>query len=100
MLDARVLGKRVDRRAARPAPTSGVAEVDQPTATTTSGGNENEPHIATVGEIVVDAFDRSSAQQIWRATSRAEIDPQRIEEPALQASVARMMAPFPARTAQ
>jgi hypothetical protein len=78
--------------------SSGTAREDKPHPTTTSGGNENEVHLITVGEISVDAFDRSTTQQVWHGTTRAEIDPQRINEPALQAAVQQMLAPFPARS--
>jgi hypothetical protein len=76
--------------------SSGTAKVDKPEPTTTSGGNENDTHPVTLGEIVVDAFDRSTGQQVWHGTARAEIDPQKIDEPKLQAAVQQMFAPFPA----
>jgi hypothetical protein len=76
--------------------SSGTAKVDKPEPTTTSGGNENEPHVVTAGELIVDAFDRSTGQQVWHGTARAEVDPQKIDEPKLQAAVQQMFAPFPA----
>jgi hypothetical protein len=78
--------------------SSGTVGEDKPEPITTSGGNENEPQRITVGEVVVDAFDRGTGQQVWHGTARAEIDPQRINGPALQAAVQRMLTPFPTRS--
>jgi hypothetical protein len=78
--------------------SSGIAKQEKAQPTTTSGANENDPQTVTAGEIVVDAFDRSTSQQVWHGTARAEIDPQRINEPALQAAVQQMLARFPARS--
>jgi hypothetical protein len=58
------------------------------------------PQSITTGEVVVDAFDRSTAQQVWHGTARAEIDPQRIDEPGLRAAVHELLAPFPERSVQ
>jgi hypothetical protein len=80
--------------------SSGTAREDKAQPTTTSGGNENQPQSITAGEVVVDAFDRSTAQQVWHGTARAEIDPERINEPALEAALQQMLAPFPTRSVQ
>ena len=80
--------------------STGTAKADKAEPTTTSGGNENQPQSITEGEVVVDAFDRSTAQQVWHGSARAEIDPQKINEPTLQAAMQQMLAPFPARSAQ
>jgi hypothetical protein len=80
--------------------SSGTAREDKAEPVDTSGGTENEPHPITVGEVAVDAFDRRTGQQVWHGTAQAEIDPQRINGPALQATVQRMLTPFPGRTVQ
>jgi len=80
--------------------SSGTAKEDKAQPTTTSGGNENQPQSITAGAIVVDAFDRSTSQQVWHGIAQAEIDPQRINASALQVAVHQMLAPFPARSAQ
>jgi hypothetical protein len=80
--------------------SSGSAREDKAQPTTTSGGNENQPKSITVGEVVVDAFDRSTAQQVWHGTAMAEIDPEKINGPALQAALQQLLAPFPARGVQ
>jgi|HubBroStandDraft_4_1064222.scaffolds.fasta_scaffold203513_3 hypothetical protein len=69
-------------------------------STVMSGSDEDRLQSVTTGEIVVDAFDRSTARQVWHGTARAEIDPRRIDEPELQAAVHQLLAPFPARTVQ
>jgi hypothetical protein len=78
--------------------STGTAKEDKAHPTTTSGGSENEPQSVVGGEIVVDAFDRSTSQQVWHGIARAEIDPQRINEPALQQAMQQMLAPFPTRS--
>jgi hypothetical protein len=80
--------------------SSGTASGERPEPVTTSGGTENDPQLITLGEVVIDAFDRATGQQVWRGTAQAEVDPQRINEPALQATVQRMLTPFPRRTVE
>jgi hypothetical protein len=80
--------------------SSGTVSGDKPEPITTSGGTENEPQRITVGEVVVDAFDRGTGQQVWHGTAQAEIDPARINGPALEAAVQRMLTPFPTRSSQ
>jgi hypothetical protein len=80
--------------------SSGTVSGDKTEPVTTSGGTENDPQRITVGEVVVDAFDRGTGQQVWHGTAQAEINPQRINEAALQATVQRMLAPFPTRSSQ
>jgi hypothetical protein len=75
---------------------AGSARVDKPQPTTT-GGTENDLQSITAGEVVVDVFDGGTSQQVWHATAKAEIDPERINEPGLEAAVQRMLTPFPAR---
>jgi hypothetical protein len=50
-----------------------------------------------MGEMVVDAFDGSTAQQVWHGTAQAEIDPHGINERAIGAALQQMLARFPAR---
>jgi hypothetical protein len=78
--------------------STGTAKEDRSQPTTTSGGSENEPQSIVGGEVVVDAFNRSTSQQVWHGIARAEIDPQRINEPVLQAAMQQMLAPFPPRS--
>jgi hypothetical protein len=79
--------------------SSGTAKADKVEPTTTGGGTENEPQSVTSGEIVVDAFDGSTSQQVWHGTAQAIVDPQRINQEALGAAVQRMLATIPARGA-
>jgi hypothetical protein len=60
--------------------------------------DQNRPHAITTGEIVIDAFDRSTSQQVWHGTAQAEVDPQRVSEPGLEAAVQQLLARFPARS--
>jgi hypothetical protein len=78
--------------------SSGAAT--QYTSTVMSGSDEDRLQSVTTGEVMVDAFDRSTAQQVWHGTARAEVDPRRINEPELQAAVHQLLAPFPARSVQ
>jgi uncharacterized protein DUF4136 len=78
--------------------SSGAAS--QYESTVMGGRDEDRLQSVTIGELVIDAFDRSTAQQVWHGTARAEIDPQRIDEPALRRAVHQLLAPFPARTVQ
>jgi Domain of unknown function (DUF4136) len=80
--------------------SSGTVREDIADPITTSGGTENESEMITEDEIVVDAFDGATAQQVWHGTAQAEADPQRINEPALQEDVRRILAPFPRRTVE
>jgi hypothetical protein len=80
--------------------SSGTATGEKPEPITTSGGTENDPQLIAVGEVVVDAFNRETGQQVWHGTAQAQIDPQRINGPALQATVQRMLTPFPRRTVE
>jgi uncharacterized protein DUF4136 len=49
-------------------------------------------------EIVVDAFDTSTDAQVWHGTAESKVNPEKIDDPLLQASVERLLAPFPARS--
>jgi hypothetical protein len=80
--------------------SSGTAKADKVEPTTTGGGTENEPQSVTSGEIVVDAFDGSTAQQVWHGTAQAVVDPQRINQAQLAAAVQKMLATIPARGAE
>jgi hypothetical protein len=78
--------------------SSGAAT--QYTSSVMSGSDEDRLQSVTTGEVVVDAFDRSTAQQVWHGTARAEIDPQRVSERQLQDAVHQLLAAFPARSVQ
>jgi hypothetical protein len=56
-----------------------------------------EPDSFIMGEMVVDAFDGSTARQVWHGTAQAEIDPHGINDRAIGAAVRQMLAAFPAR---
>jgi hypothetical protein len=79
--------------------SSGTLEVD---ATQTYDGmatGENDSFI--LSEMVVDAFDGSTAQQVWHATAEVEINPHGINKPAIGGigtAVGQMLAPFPVRS--
>ncbi len=76
--------------------SSGTLEVDA--THTYDGMSTGENDSLVLGEMVVDAFDGSTAQQVWHGTAQAEIDPQRINERAIGAAIQQMLAPFPARS--
>jgi hypothetical protein len=77
--------------------SSGTVKEDKPlTAAGGAYGSENES--VTSGEIVVDAFDGSTAQQVWHGTAQAEIDPARINELAIRSAVEQMLVRFPVRS--
>jgi hypothetical protein len=75
--------------------SSGTAKELKKQPATTYGANADDPPWITAGEIVVDAFDRSTGQQVWHGTAEAEVDPQEINGPQLEAAVQQMLAPFP-----
>ena len=51
------------------------------------------------GSLVIDAFDGGGGHEIWHGASRANIDPDRIDDPLLQRSVRELLSSFPkART--
>jgi hypothetical protein len=50
-------------------------------------------------KIVVDAFDTSTDAQVWHGTAVSKVNPEKIDDQLLQASVQRLLAPFPARSA-
>ena len=52
------------------------------------------------GEIVIDAFDASSAGHVWHGTGETEVDPKRINDQLLQVGVERVLASFPARSSE
>ena len=49
--------------------------------------------------LVIDAFDATNGVRVWHGSSRAEIDPHRINEALLQTSVRELLASFPAAEA-
>lgn len=53
---------------------------------------------AVVGAIVIDAFDASSAAQVWHGIAETEVDSERIDDQLLQTGVQRVLASFPARS--
>jgi uncharacterized protein DUF4136 len=58
------------------------------------------PHAVEKGAIVIDAFDTSSAAQVWHGSAEAEVDPKRINSQLLEASVQRVLASFPTRRSE
>src|SRR5580704_5849248 len=77
--------------------SSGTVKEDRP-LTAAGGAYGSEKESVTSGEIVVDAFDGSTAQQVWHGTAQAEIDPARINELAIRSAVEQMLVRFPARS--
>jgi hypothetical protein len=75
--------------------SSGTLKVD--TTGTYDGMATGENDSLTLGEMIVDAFDGSTAQQVWHGTAQAEIDPHGINERAIGTAIRQMLAPFPAR---
>ena len=47
------------------------------------------------GSLVIDAFDGSAGHKIWHGASRANINPDRIDDPLLQRSVRELLSSFP-----
>jgi hypothetical protein len=57
-----------------------------------------EPHFdyeEVDGALVIDALDGSSGARVWHGSSRAQIDPARIDQALLQRSVSALFASFP-----
>jgi hypothetical protein len=48
--------------------------------------------------LVIDAFDDSSAAQVWHGVGETEIDPKEINDQLLQTGVRSVLASFPARS--
>jgi hypothetical protein len=48
------------------------------------------------GSLVIDAFDGAKAKKVWHGASRANIDPDRIDDQRLQRSVEELISSFPA----
>ena len=61
-------------------------------------GQEALSETVEKGAIVIDAFDASSAAQVWHGTGETEADPEKINDQLLQAGVQRVLASFPARS--
>jgi Domain of unknown function (DUF4136) len=61
-----------------------------------------EPLAETVekGAIVIDAFDASSAAQVWHGVAETEVDREKINDQLLQTGVQRVLASFPARSSE
>jgi hypothetical protein len=61
-----------------------------------------EPSTETVekGAIVIDAFDASSAAQVWHGVGETEVDREKINDQLLQTGVQSVLASFPARTSE
>jgi hypothetical protein len=51
------------------------------------------------GSLVVDAFDATTDGKVWHGASRAQVDPNHINEAELQRSVTALLASFPVRHA-
>ena len=83
--------------------SSGTFKEDEPLTAAGAYGTGNVDYRVrnegsfTSGEIVVDAFDGSTAQQVWHGTAQADIDPHRINEAAIESLVDQMLMHFPAR---
>jgi hypothetical protein len=77
--------------------SSGMVEEDKllPGGAGAYGGGKES---VTSGEIGIDAFDGSTAQQVWHGTAQAEIDPERINELAIRSAVDQVLVAFPARS--
>lgn len=75
--------------------SSGSTSVGRPAEPGASG---RAPKPIIMGEIVVDAFDTSTAQQIWHATAEADIGTDGINEALLETSVRQMLDAFPPRS--
>jgi hypothetical protein len=77
---------------------SGYAPVVASGGTQQGGGQEFSTRVEK-NELVVDAFDTSSDVQVWHGTADSNVSPEKIDDQSLQASVQRLLAPFPARSA-
>jgi uncharacterized protein DUF4136 len=57
-----------------------------------------EPHFVydvVEGSLVIDAFDATNGVRVWHGSSRAEIDPDRVDPALLRTSVAELLGSFP-----
>jgi hypothetical protein len=73
-----------------------------------SAGKENRTAFSTigyevvdesdyiVGKLTLDAFDSKTRQAVWHGQATKRIDPDKINQPAVDAAVTSMMAKFPA----
>lgn len=60
------------------------------------GGEEPLFEMPEKSAIVIDAFDASSAAQVWHGTGQAEVDPDKNDDPLLETRIRRVLASFPA----
>jgi len=58
----------------------------------------SSPNAVTTGAIVLDVFDSSTAQQVWRGTAEAKIDPVRINDAMVVEAVRKLLERFPTRS--
>lgn len=59
--------------------------------------DENEDFVE--GSLVIDAFDAATNNKVWHGASRANIDPDRIDDQRLKRSVQELLSSFPAAKA-
>ena len=52
------------------------------------------------GSLVIDAFDGGTSGRVWHGASRAQVDPNHINDAELKRSVDALLASFPARDAR
>jgi hypothetical protein len=55
---------------------------------------------AETGAIVINAFDASSAAQVWHGVGETEVDRKKIDDHLLQTGVESVLASFPARSSE
>jgi hypothetical protein len=62
-----------------------------------------EPHFdydVVEGSLVIDAFDATTGVRVWHGSSRAEVNPDRVDAALLQTSVTELLASFPSARAR
>jgi hypothetical protein len=50
------------------------------------------------GAVVIDAFDSATGVRVWHGASRAQIDPDHVDDGLLRRSIGKLLAAFPAAT--
>ena len=63
-------------------------------------GEETSTETVEKGAIVINAFDASSAAQVWHGVGETKVDREKINDQLLQTGVQSVLASFPARSSE
>jgi hypothetical protein len=103
LIVAELLGKGYAEQAGQTRPDFmvafglGYAQDAVPSVDQTGGAGPAAAAPIERGKIAIDAFDTSSAAQVWHGTAEAEVNPKTIDDQLLRAAVHQLLAPFPSR---